>query len=124
VLVRNLLWRKHSLVQAHINGEQRGRPVEQDKRRTCSVQAQTKGEQRGRVTAELFHGSASAPPMPSSHIFGCGPAISREISWLSLHQGLFCSPLKLEKSRDISWFGLRSPYALEPHFRMWTSNLA
>jgi hypothetical protein len=85
VLVRNLLWRKHSCVSAHTNGEQRGRPVEQDKRRTCSVRAQTKGEQRGPVTAELFHGSASALPVPSSHTFGCGLAISREISWLSLH---------------------------------------
>jgi hypothetical protein len=64
VLVLNLLWRKHSWVQVHIKGEQRGRPVERDKRRTCSVQAQTKGEQRGRVTAEPFHGSASAPPVP------------------------------------------------------------
>jgi hypothetical protein len=101
MLVLNLLWRKHSWVQVHI-----------------------RGEQRGRVTAEPFHGSASAPPVPSSYIFGCGLAISREISWLSLHQALFCSPLKLGKSRDILWFGLRSPYALEPHFRMWTSNLA
>jgi hypothetical protein len=43
-------------MSAQRNGEQRGRPVEQDKRRTCSVQAQTKGEQHESVTAQLFHG--------------------------------------------------------------------
>jgi hypothetical protein len=39
-------------------------------------------DQQSRVT---FLGSDSAPPVPSSHTFGCRPATSREISWLSLH---------------------------------------